>query len=91
MARKNYTDESWSKVEVKGIECLFSDLRINRNSIPDGKYMYEVADGDSDGTPCRMRPGILVNFFGTIISDSVFEPDDGDTIYLSEDDFCFLE
>lgn len=91
MSRTNYNEEHWQKVLVKDVECLFSDMRIERTSIPKGKYMYELADGDSDGIPCRMRPGIMVNFFGTIICDEPFEPDEGDTIYLDDEDFGFLE
>ena len=77
--RHDYKDEKWETVEVKGVKCLFCDIRIDRNTIPEGMIMYEVADNDSDGTPCRMRPGILVNFFGTILSNHRFEPDEGDT------------
>lgn len=91
MKRLNYNDEDWQRVEVKGRECLFSDMRIMRDTIPEGKYMYELADAESDGIPCRMRPGILVNFYGTIVCDEPFEPDDGDTIYLDYEDFAYLE
>ncbi len=91
MRRLNYNDEHWQRVLVKDTNCLFNDMRIDRATIPKGKYIYELADGDSDGIPCRMRPGILVNFFGTIICDKPFIPDDGDTVYLDRKDFCFLE
>ena len=88
--RHNYKDEKWDIVEVKGANCLFCDIRIDRNTIPEGMIMYEVADNDSDGTPCRMRPGILVNFFCTVLSNYRFEPDEGDTIYLNEDDWNYI-
>lgn len=91
MGRLRFEEEHWTKVEVKGRECLFNDMRIDRSSIPEGKFMYEVADEDSDGNPCRMRPGILVNFFGTIVSDEPFAPDEGDTIYLGSKDWKYME
>ena len=87
MTRLDYTKESMQKVLVRGILCEFNDMRIDRNTIPEGKYMYEVADDDSDGEPARIRPGILVNFFGTIICNQKLEPDEGDTIWLQDDEW----
>lgn len=88
--RYDYNRERWQKVEVKGIPCLFSDIRIDRRTVPEGKYMYEVADA-CDGIPCRMRQGILVNFYGTIICDQTFQPDEGDTVYLDDEDWNFAD
>lgn len=39
---------NWEHVEVKGKKCLFSNLRINRSSIPEGYFMYEVRHSDED-------------------------------------------
>ena len=87
MIRLDYKKESMQKVLVRGILCEFNDMRIDRNTIPEGKFMYEVADDDSDGEPARIRPGILVNFFGTIICNQKLEPDEGDTIWLQDDEW----
>ena len=46
MARLKYGEERFSRVKVCGIECEFSDMRIDRGSIPEGKYLYEVAGDD---------------------------------------------
>lgn len=88
--RKNFYDEEWQVAELKGRQCLFSDVRIDRASIPAGSQLYELAD-DCDGVPCRMRPRILVNFFGTIITGEQFEADEGekDTVWLAQDDFWY--
>ena len=45
--RSDYRTESFSKVSVCGVECEFNDMRIERSSVPVGKYQYEVA-GDDD-------------------------------------------
>ncbi len=59
-----------TKVRVCGIVCDFSDMRIDKSTVPEGRYQYEVADDDeSQGDPVRVREGIMVNFFGTLISD----------------------
>lgn len=70
MGRYDYTTERFEKVSVCGIRCEFSDIRIDRSTVPEEKYQYEVAgDDDSGGDPARVRVGILVNFFGTLICD----------------------
>ena len=87
--RYNYHDLEMSKVTVRGIMCEFTDARVERSSVPEGKRMYEVADGDSDGIPARIRRGILVNFFGTLVTEQELLPDEGDTIYLEENDWAW--
>lgn len=69
MARHNANDIVWGKIEIFGKECLFSDLRIDRKTIPEGWFMYEVRHDDEDwSNPVEIGLGILVNFFGTIIT-----------------------
>lgn len=90
MARYSFDKMDWNKVLVRGRECLFCDMRIDKTTIPQGKVMYEVADAECDGDPCRIRPGILVNFIGTIVCDEPLKPDEGDTIWLGEGDWEWL-
>ena len=42
----DYGEEKFLRVSVCGIECAFSDMRIDRNTVPAGKYHYEVASDD---------------------------------------------
>ena len=74
MTRLNAMDEGWERIEVLGKECLFNDMRIDRSTIPDGYFMYEVRHCDEDwGEPCEIALGILVNFYGTLLSKEPFE------------------
>ena len=82
----DYDKERWYKVRVKGQVCLFNDYRIDRDTVPAGKYMYEVAD-DCDATPIRIRPGIMINFYGTIVSDEPLALDANGTVWLGDDDW----
>lgn len=43
----DYNKEKFTKVIVCGIECDFSDMRIDRSTVPKGRYQYEVADDES--------------------------------------------
>ena len=39
-----------------GIQCLFNDARIDRNTVPEGKYQYEIGgDDDSGAEPEEFR------------------------------------
>lgn len=68
MARIKATDITWEKVEVFGKEGLFTCLRVDRKSIPEGWFMYEVRhDDDSWSDPIEIALGVLVNHFGTLL------------------------
>ena len=91
MGRLDYKTEHFQKVSVCGIRCEFSDMRIDRSTVPDGKYQYEVAgDDDSGGDPARVRVGILVNFFGTLISDQPLPVENDGVLWLGDGDFVWL-
>ena len=76
--RVDYAKEHFQAVEVKGIPCQFNDMRIDRATIPEGKFQYEVAgDDDSGGDPARIQYGVMVNFFGTLICDQELPLEDG--------------
>lgn len=53
--RLDYRTEEFQKVSVCGIVCDFSDMRIDRSTVPKERYQYEVADDDeSQGNPVRV-------------------------------------
>ena len=89
--RYDYRTEIFQKVSVCGIPCDFSDMRIDRSTVPEGRYQYEVAgDDDSGGDPARVQRGVFVNFLGTLISDVPFPLANGNVLWLQEGDFEWL-
>lgn len=53
--RIDYNRKRFIKVRVCGIECDFSDMRIDRHTAPEGRYQYEIAaDDESQGNPSRV-------------------------------------
>lgn len=89
--RLDYRKERFSKVRVCGVECEFNDMRIERSSVPEGKYQYEVAgDDDSGGDPARIRLGVLVNFFGTLICGRPLPVGDDGVLWLADGNFMWL-
>lgn len=66
--RYNAEKEKWMPMEIRGIQGYFCDMRIDHASVPGWFHFWELADGDSDGTPCRYKPQILANFYGTFLT-----------------------
>lgn len=91
MMRLDYRTEKFQKVSVCGIPCDFSDVRIDRSTVPTERYQYEVADDDeSQGEPSRVRLGIMVNFLGTLISDVPLPLINDNVLWLQEGDFEWM-
>ena len=89
--RAKYNETYGEIVEVKGIQCEFYDLRIDEKSVPEGKFLYEVRHDEEDwGLPCQVQKGVLVNFYGTIISDTELPVDEEGRLYLEENDFKYI-
>lgn len=89
--RLDYSQENFVKVRVCGTECDFSDMRIDRSTVPNSRYQYEVAgDDDSGGDPARVKRGIMVNFFGTLISDVPLPLESDGVLWLDDGDFEWL-
>lgn len=89
--RYDYKEIEIEKVEVKGIPCEFSDLRIDRATVPKGKFLYEIGDSCSDGVPARIQRGIMVDFYGTLICDRELPLDEQGTLWLEDVDFGYLD
>ena len=87
-----YDEEHFQDVEVCGIRCQLSDMRIDASSLPKGKYKYEVAgDDESDGEAARVQKGVMCNFWGTLISDEPLPVDEWEhVLWLAEGDFMWL-
>lgn len=91
MARYDYSKEHFEKVRVCGIQCLFSDVRIDRSTVPEGKYQYEIGgDDDSGGEPARVQTDVWVNFFGTLICDVSLPLGTDNVLWLQEGDFTWI-
>lgn len=87
----DYRTEIFQKVSVCGIPCDFSNMRIDRSTVPEKRYQYEVADdNESQGNPARVRHGIMVNFFGTLISDAPLPLGSDGVLWLNYGDFKWI-
>ncbi len=86
----NANETGYERFEILGRDALFTSLRIDRKSLPEGLYAYDLRDcDDCSGDPCEVKSFVLVNHWGTVI---VKEPIEGanDGVILNEDDYNYL-
>ncbi|MDO5398457.1 MAG: DUF4316 domain-containing protein [bacterium] len=61
-------EEKLQEVEVFGEKALFSNGRIDGNTLPDGLYCYDLRGSDNDpGEPVAVEKNVSVNHAGCII------------------------
>lgn len=79
MARNNAMTESFEEVTIFDKPALFTPLRINCNTVPNGFHLYEVRhDDDGQGDAVQIARNIVVNHWGTLITrDEINLPADG--------------
>ena len=53
----------------------YIDMRLDRSTIPEGKYVYECRHGDHGDwmSPVTIEPSVVVNFTGTYVTDEEIE------------------
>lgn len=50
--REDAKNELWMPMRIGNIQGWFSDMRIERSSVPEWLHFWELADEDSNGDPC---------------------------------------
>lgn len=79
MARYNAMEEHFEEITVLDKPALFTGIRIERDTVPKGLYLYEVRGDDDGGSdPVQIARGIVVNHYGSIITrEPIKLPQDG--------------
>ncbi len=91
--RVNAKSEKFENVTVLGKPMLFTSLRVDKNTVPENLFVYEVRhDDDCTGIPCELAKWVMVNHWGTVISATPVElketPNNAYRI-LNEDDWNY--
>lgn len=86
----NANEADYERFEILGQDALFTSLRIDRKTLPEGLYAYDLRDcDDCSGDPCEVKNFVLVNHWGTVIVKEPIEGTD-DGVILNEDDYNYL-
>ena len=87
----NAQEESFELMELFGKTVLFTNMRVDRSTVPEGLYVYELRDEDCTGDICEIKPFIMVNHWGTIICKEPIELDTKwKSKFVDEGDYCYL-
>ena len=58
--------KEFAPVEIAGRKALLSDVRISREDIPNGLYLYDLME-DENGYAAIIENHVFCNYYGTII------------------------
>ena len=90
LVKKYQMDDNWSvllndgKTTIKG---LFADQRIPNEDVPAGMYKYDLREDDTLYCPATIEKRVVVNFYGTFITDEPLDFGGKDYIEL-DTDYC---
>lgn len=68
---------------------FLKDCRVNKDTVPDGVYCYEMRHGD-EGDPCTIEQNVVVNYYGAIFVLEPFEFGEKDYVPVDFAEFGFV-
>ena len=76
----NVWSDSMQHIELLGKPALFSDSRMDRSTVPDGWYVYDLRGSDYDpDLISTLEARVIVNYAGSILTpEPVIFPDGQD-------------
>lgn len=82
MAVFDATKEGYLLAQIDHRPVLFTNMRLDRDTVPEGLFCYDVRDSDHlDGSMAEVRPYVMVNHWGTILSREPFPLDEYGSYY----------
>ncbi|WP_416325908.1 LPD28 domain-containing protein [[Eubacterium] hominis] len=80
-------------MKIFDIPVIFTPARIPMSHVPKGLYRYEVRhDDDCQGIMCQLAKGIMINHWGTILSNKPIQLDvDGFRDIDEEKDIVYID
>ena len=86
-------DERFEEILIFNKPALFTCMRIDRRSVPQGYYQYEVRHDDIEGWgyAVQLAKSIKLNLFGTVIINEKIGLPPGGYLNLSPEDIYFYE
>ena len=86
MATFDAASESYELCELDGKPVAFTNMRLGRQTVPDGLHCYDIRDSDRlDGSCAEVKAHVIVNHWGTILCKSPFPLDEHGSYYPEND------
>ena len=83
---ENAGKENFELAMLDDYVVLYTGSRIDRNTVPEKLFCYDVRhDDDCQGIACEVKPYVLVNHWGTILSKTEIPMTEGGSYYPRED------
>ena len=88
--RYSAMEMEYEPCSIFGHDALFTDVRIDRHSVPKGMYAYDVRHDDA-GEPCMLERSVHAHFYGSVILNQTIALGRYGCKAIRNDDCCFLE
>lgn len=78
--------EGYELGEMDGKMVAFTNMRIDRDTVPEELYCYDIRDSDRlNGSCAEIKPYVMVNHWGTILCKEPFPMNERGSYYPKED------
>ena len=68
ITKENIGNETFESMTINDTPALFTDMRIDRNAVPEGLYAYDIRESDDGDRLATIEPTVMVNHGGTILT-----------------------
>lgn len=82
----HYSETDFQKIEVNNIPALFTNARVDRDSLPKGYYAYDIRSSDRRDF-ATIEPFVMVNHTGTILTQQTIKMTKGDYTPIKDHNF----
>ena len=87
ITKENIGNETFESMTINDTPALSTDMRIDRNAVPEGLYAYDIRESDDGDRLATIEPTVMVNHGGTILTRKEFITEkDG---YVQIDEYGF--
>lgn len=81
--------EALEEVELLGRTGYFTKLRVDKETVPEKMYCYELRHGDDDGFPVSVEESVRVNYFGAVLFAEALELGKEKALQFGYEDFAY--
>lgn len=85
--RRDAFQVEFSTAEVLGFPALFTQCRLDTDTLPKGLYSYEIRGNDSFLSAVEIAPNIVLDFVGTIVVCESLVPDKTQRRWIRPEEF----